>query len=331
MTTSPIRWGMISAGNIAGQFAADIKLVKNAKVEAVAARSGEDAKRFAARHDIPRALEGYERLFTDPSIDAVYISTPHPMHLPQSLEALRHGKAVLCEKPVTVSAPEFDTLSACAADSQVYVMEALWTWFLPAIRTAKAWVDEGRIGELLHVNANFGFAKPFDPASRLYNPDLAGGCLLDMGIYPIALARLFFDGEPASLNCVGRFAPNGVEDDVVMQFEYEQGVATLATSMRSTLPNTAYVIGTRGHIRLPQFWRAQQCLLYEDNECVDQFDDKRAGGGFEFQIQQVSEDLLAGKTQPDIVTHASSRAFQSDMDWVKREIKLKDKAGEPTH
>lgn len=316
-----IRWGMVSAGNIAGQFARDIKLVDNARVDAVAARSGDDARRFASEHDIPRALEGYESLYNDPDIDAVYISTPHTFHLQHSIDALAAGKAVLCEKPITTSGEELDRLLAAAKTANGYIMEAMWTWFLPAINRAREWVDEGRIGTLLHVKADFGFAKQFNPESRLYNPELAGGCLLDMGIYPIALARLFFTGEPNAMNALCRFAPNGVEDDVVMQFNYDSGVASLGTSMRTTLPNEACLIGTDGYIRLPFFWSARSCELYKNHECVETFNDERTGGGFEFQLEQVSADLLEGRTESKIVTHRASRAFQTDMDRVRQQFK----------
>lgn len=315
-----VRWGMISAGNIAGQFARDMVHVKNAHVAAVAARRQYDASRFAELHNIERACEGYDALCSDPNIDAIYVSTPHSLHLQNSLEAIAGNKAVLCEKPVTTNPDELETLLKAANDANVYVMEAMWTWFLPAIQQAKAWVDEGHIGELLHINASFGIAMPYNPDSRLYNPELAGGCLLDMGIYPIALARYFYAQAPNALNTIARFAPNGVEDDLVMQFDYDNGAATLATSMRTTLPNVAYIVGTAGYIFIPDFWRAQECHLYQQQKRTKSFSDKRKGDGFEFQIAQVSQDVMAGRTQSATVTHNASRAFQADMNWVKSQF-----------
>jgi predicted dehydrogenase len=312
-----VRWGIVSAGNIANTFASDAIHAPNAEVVAVAARRQVDACGFADRHGIGKACEGYERLFADDDVDAVYVATPHTLHLPNSADALRAGKAVMCEKPLTTSAAECRALLSVANETGGYLMEAMWTWFLPAVRQAKAWVDAGRIGELLHVKADFGYPKRFDPEDRVFNAALAGGCLLDMGIYPIAIARLFIDQDPEDVHVISRHAPNGVDDDVSMLFDYGGRVATLATSFRSKLPNTAFVIGTEGYIEIPHFWSARECRLVVMHDVVDTFQDGRQGSGFEFQIESASADILAGRTQSAIVPHAASLAFQEDMDRVK--------------
>ena len=312
-----VRWGIVSAGNIAGTFARDIAYTGNARVGAVAARSGFAARNFARKHGISSSYEGYEALFADADIDAVYIATPHTAHLENALAAMETGKAVLCEKPVTVNAQEFGKMTAAAADSGCYLMEGMWTWFLPAFIKAKEWVDAGRIGELRHIKADFGYPVRYDPDSRLYNPDLAGGCLLEMGIYPVALARYFTSRSPEAINVVSRFAPNGVDDDVVMIFDYDDCVATLATSFRCKLQNTAYIIGTRGYIAIPHFWRAPECNLYVLHDVVDAYVDNRRGSGFEFQIAGVSDDILQGRKESAVVPQAASLAFQEDMDRVR--------------
>lgn len=312
-----IRWGIVSAGNIAGTFASDIAHASNACAVAVAARNLDSAEAFAATHGIARAYEGYDALYRDPDIDAIYVATPHTLHLPNSRDALQAGKAVLCEKPLTTSAAECRELIDVAASTGVYLMEAMWTWFLPALRQAKRWVDEGRIGELQHIKAELGYPKAYDPESRLYDPSLAGGCLLDMGIYPIAIARLFTNRAPDDMQIVARMAPNGVDDDVAMLFDYGDCTASLACSFRSKLPNTAYVIGTEGYVEIPHGWSARECHLYEIDNKIDSFTDDRAGSGFEFQIAAVSDDVLAGRQQSDVVPHDASLAFQEDMDRVR--------------
>ena len=317
---SKVRWGIVSAGNIANTFAGDIVHAPNAEAVAVAARSGADARAFADRHEIATAYEGYDALFTDPGIDAIYVATPHTLHLPNSVDALRAGKAVMCEKPLTTSAEECRQLLEIAADTGNYLMEAMWTWFLPATRQAKAWFDSGRIGELRHVRADFGYPKDYDPGHRVYDADLAGGVLLDMGIYPIAIARLFIDADPNSVQVVSRHAPNGVDDDVVMTFNYVDCVASLATSFRCKLPNTACIVGTEGYIEIPHFWSARECRLVVMHDVVDTFDDGRQGSGFEFQIASASEDILEGRTESAIVPHAASLALQEDMDRVKEQF-----------
>jgi predicted dehydrogenase len=151
----------------------------------------------------------------------------------------------------------------------------------------------------------------------VFNSSLAGGCLLDMGIYPIAIARLFIDRDPQDVHVISRHAPNGVDDDVSMLFDYGERVATLTTSFRCKLPNSALIIGTEGYIEIPHFWAARECRLVVMHDIVDTFADDRQGSGFEFQIEAASADILAGRTQSEVVPHAASLAFQEDMDRVK--------------
>ena len=312
-----IRWGIVSAGRIANTFAKDAALVPNATVVAVAARDSESAKSFAATHKIPRSYGGYDDLFADAEIDAVYVATPHTFHLPHSVAAMQAANAVLCEKPLTTNANECRQLITAAAENDVYLMEAMWTWFLPAIRKAKEWVQAGRIGEVQHIKAEFGYPLEFAPDCREYDPELGGGCLLDLGVYPIAFARYFQGQSPTNMHVRSQHAPNGVEDDIVMLFEYDDCFATLAASFRCKLPNRAYVVGRDGYIAIPDFWRARQCSLYRVDERVDTFVDDRQGSGFEFQIEAVSSDLLNARKESEVVTHADSLAFQEDMDRVR--------------
>lgn len=312
-----VRWGIVSAGTIANTFAADMVFASNAELVAVSARSLADAERFARKYGIRQSFEGYSGLFADDGVDAIYVGTPHTLHLPHSSAALEAGKSVLCEKPLTTSAAECRGLLRVAAQTGGYLMEAMWTWFLPAIRQAKAWFDAGRIGELRHIRAEFGYPMAYDPDSRLFDPALAGGCLLDLGVYPVAIARLFTGVAPTDVHATSRYAANGVEDDVVMTFRYDDCVAALACSFRCKLPNTAYIIGTEGYIEIPHFWSARECRLVVMHDVVDEFHDERRGSGFEFQIEAVSDDLLNGRKESAIVTHAASLGFQEDMDRVR--------------
>lgn len=312
-----IRWGIVGAGRIANTFASDIEHTGNAELQAVAARELSSAKAFAARYGIPQAHGGYRALFDNDEVDAVYVATPHTAHLANASEALESGKAVLCEKPITVSAEECQQLINVAEAQGGYLMEAMWTWFLPALRKAREWLDAGRIGTLRHVKADFGYPLEYQPERREYDADLGGGCLLEMGVYPVALAYYFTGLDPLDMQVVARHAPNGVEDDVVMVFDYDGCVASLATSFRCKLQNWAYVIGTDGYIAIPDFWRADRCELHVLDERVDSFRDGRQGSGFEFQIDSVGEDLLNGCKQSDTVPWSASLAFQHHMDRVR--------------
>ena len=312
-----IQWGIVGAGTIANTFAGDMTHVPNAEVAAVAARSKSSASDFANKYGIGKAYQGYDELYADPDIDAIYVATPHTLHLKNSADALRAGKAVLCEKPITTSAAECQSLIDVATETNGYLMEAMWTWFLPAIQQAKDWVNAGHIGELRHVKAELGYPKTYDPRSRLYDPALAGGCLLDMGVYPIAIARYFTEKSPDDIHVIARHAPNGVDDDIAMLFNYDDCVATLATSFRCKLQNVAFVVGTEGYVAIPNCWSASECHLFQLDKLVDSFTDKRNGLGLEFQIASVSEDILQGFNQSKIVPHSASLAFQQDMDRVR--------------
>lgn len=319
-TPRAIRWGILSTARISHQFARDFSHAAGGELVAVASRTGGKAQAFADQYGIPVAYGSYAELLADDRIDAVYVSTPHTLHHANSLEAMVAGKAVLCEKPLTVNPADARSLIAAAEHAGVYLMEAMWTWLLPAVRTALGWYRAGRIGRLLHVKADFGYPMPFDPAARVYARELGGGCLLDMGIYPIALAWLFVRQDPKACHAVAHFAPNGVEDDVLMRFDYGDCQASLATSFRCKLPNTAWIIGERGQIAIPDFWRARECTLYRLDERVDHFVDDRKGGGFEFEIEAVNRDLQAGRTRPQVVTAEDSVRFQDHMALVSHHI-----------
>jgi len=312
-----IRWGIVGAGRIAQAFVKDMAFVTNAEVSAVAARNLENAKSFATEFHIPKAYGSYAELFADVDVDAIYIATPHNLHFEQALLAMKAGKHILCEKPVTVSSDECRQLIDTAKEQGVFFMEAIWTYFLPAIRKAQAWVDAGRIGRIRHLKADFGYPLPYDANRREYDADLAGGCLLEMGVYTVAITDLFIKEEPSYCYSSVKFAPNGVEQDVVSVISFSDAIATIASSFSAKLQNWAYIIGERGYIAIPNFWRANDCYLYELDQQIDAFDDGRSSLGFDYQIQSVSDDILAGKLESGIVTHAMSLSFQERMEIIK--------------
>ena len=312
-----IRWGIIGAGRIAHQFARDIQLTQYGQLCAIAARSLTRANEFAQEYEIDKSYGSYAELFEDPDIDALYIATTHNFHLEQAQAALIAGKAVLCEKPITVNSNECKALINTAKTEKIYLMEAMWSYFLPTIQQAKRWVDEGRIGQLRHVKADFGYPRPYDIKSRDFNPELAGGCLLDMGIYPVAIARYFIPRNPLRMHVISKHAANGIEDDVSMLWDYGDCVASLSTSFRSRLGNACYLLGDKGYIRIPNFHQSRHAYLYEIDELVEEFDDQRLGGGFEFEIEAVNRDLIAGKLENDVMPLSVSLHFQKLMDQVR--------------
>lgn len=312
-----LNWGVVSTGRIAEQFATDMASVRNGQMVAVAARDINKAKTFAEKHNIPTSYGSYQLLFDDPNVDIVYIGTPHTLHFQQVKDAIVAGKHVLCEKPVTVSSDEFSALSALAKQQGVFFMEAMWSYFLPALVKAKQWVDEGRIGDIKHVKADFGYPLPYDENLREYDAKLAGGCLLEMGIYPLAVTRFFLGSEQIDWHVKGHRAPNGVEDDVIMLGTCGDTQATLATSFRCKLNNYAYIIGTNGYIAIHDFWRANSCSLFVLEDEVERFEDNRTTLGFNYEAEAVGADILAGKLESSVVSHQHSLWCQKQMEIIK--------------
>ncbi len=316
--TKIVRWGLIGAGRIAHQFSRDMATVDGAQLVAVAARDGHRARRFADQYGAPHAHHGYQALFDNPEVDAVYVATPHSHHLQNCIDAMAAGKAVLCEKPLVLDTLECTQLIEAHRRHRRFLMEGMWTWFLPAVQKAQAWAAAGLIGDILHVKADFGYPLQYSPDLREYDARVGGGCVLEMGIYPVAIARLFLKEEPLSIQATGNVAPNGVEDDVCAILDYGGSTATLGTSFRCKLQNWACIIGSEGYIVIPDFWRASQCSLFRLDERVDHFEDGRATLGFDFEIAAACEDIRAGRLESSVVPLATSLALQQDMSRIRQ-------------
>jgi predicted dehydrogenase len=311
-----VKWGIVGPGNIAHSFAHDFLFAKYGELQAVASRSLARAQNFANKYGIPRAYGSYSELYADKEIDIVYVATPHTFHHENSADAINSGKAVLCEKPITVNLEECDSLIALAKEKDKYLVEGMWTYFLPVINKVSEWVNEGRIGQVLSIKADFGNLVPFDPDSRMYSPELAGGTLLDMGIYPLAITWLIYKSDPKNISVISRKASTGVDNDVNVLFEYEDALASLHSSFRSKLNNHAYIIGEKGYIDIPEFWHARECLLFESENIIERFQDDREGKGYEFEIDAVSIDLLNGFKQSEVMPLDYSRKLQVHMQMV---------------
>ncbi len=312
-----LNWGIISTGVIAGQFCQDMKHVSNGKLLAVAARQLTNAQSFAKKHEIDKAYQGYQQLFDDAEIDVVYIATPHNLHFQHVHDALMAGKSVLCEKPFTISSAECQQLYLLAKEKGLFLMEAMWTYFLPAIKKAKQWLDNGRIGKIKHIKADFGYPLPYDPERREWNVELAGGCLLEMGIYPIAIAQFFLGQPMESFTVNAQVAPNGVEKDVIIMAEVNDVRLTLATSFQCKLQNWAYIIGEEGYIAIPNFWRADQCSLYKLDQQIEHFADNRESLGFNYEAEAVGEAMLTNQIEHPDMPLKVSYALQLQMEQIK--------------
>ncbi len=318
-----IKWGIVGTGNIANSFARDFKYVNDAELFAVASRSLEKADEFARKYGIPKIYGSYEEMYKDQQIDAIYVATPHNFHFQNASDALQAGKAVLCEKPITVNADECRQLMEIANSTGSYLMEAMWTYFLPPIIKAQKWIREGRIGDVRYIKADFGFKGNIEREPRLYDPKFAGGALLDIGIYPIAMAWLFYNKLPEKISVLSKKTDTTVDSEETMIFEYSNGeVANLAASILFDMPNEAVIIGENGYIKIPEFFVARECFLYKDEELRKHFVDSRKSVGYDFEVEAVNQDLRNGKTQSEVVPLSTSLKLQEIMDMVKVDFKL---------
>ena len=317
-----IRFGIAGPGNIARRFAQAVKNVPGAEPAAVASRDPARAKAFSAEYGIPHIFESYEAMAESDLVDVVYIATPHSHHAPCAQLFLRSGKHVLCEKPICVNASQARELHALAQEHGVFLMEAMWTRFLPALLEAQDLVRRGEIGQVLGVQADFCYSCEPRFAPRLYLPELAGGALLDVGIYGLHLAAMFLGSEPKAITALAQ-TREGVDLHTGVLLQYADGaLANISSAIHLTKPETAYIYGTRGQITLPHFYGAQE--LHICNENGERTIQKPwAGNGFEEEIVEVCRCIRAGNIQSDILPPRESITILEQMDRIRAQIGIR--------
>jgi predicted dehydrogenase len=248
--TAPLRWGIIGTGHIAHTFARDIRLIDEGVMVAVGSRSRASADRFADEFAIPNRHDSYEALVADPEVDVVYVGTPHPMHHDNTLLALEHGKPALVEKAFTMTSAEARHLVETARERHLFLMEAMWTRFLPHIVALRELLAQGALGQLVTVFADHGQWFDKDPSSRLFDPALGGGALLDLGIYPVSFASMVM-GTPERVTAMVEPAFTGVDGQASMLFGYDHGAqAILSCTSAAKTPTTASIVGTDARIEI---------------------------------------------------------------------------------
>lgn len=324
MAEKIIKWGILGTGGIASAFARDLNFAKNTEKLAVGSRTKESAEKFAMEHGISRAYGSYEELVQDIDVDAIYVATPHPFHKDNVLACLRAGKAVLCEKPFTINSGELEEIIQFARDQKLFLMEAMWTRFLPPIIKVREWIDSGEIGEVLLVKADFGFRAPWEPERRLLNPALGGGALLDVGIYPVTFASMIFGTNPERILSTAHIGETGVDEQFSIIMSYPSGkTATLNGAFRVGLTNEASIHGTKGYIRIPSFHSAKTATLYRDGEEVETFKDDRKCAGYTFEIEEVGRCLSQGLLESPAVPLDESLEIMKLMDEIRGQWGLK--------
>lgn len=321
---SIVKWGIMGTGTIARQFTADLAHAENGIAFAVGSRQLENAERFAERYRIPKAYGSYTELANDPEIDVIYVATPHRYHLENALLSLRAGKAVLVEKPAAVNCRELNALVSAAQERGLFVMEALWTRFLPPVRKALEWIESGRIGDVRLVQAEFGIRADARPEGRLLNPELAGGALLDVGVYPLTLAALVYGSSPREIRSTARIGKTGVDEQFSALLTFDSGqTASLHGSITVQLRNEAVIYGTKGYISLPSINKAPAAKLFIDGKEVEMFTDGRRGKGYEYEAEEVGRRMLEGRLESDIMPLAESLRVLEQMDTMRTQWGLR--------
>lgn len=324
MAQQPFRWGIIGPGRIAEEFGRGLTAVPNAVLYGVASRNEARAQAFAAKFNGQKIYTSYETMVNDPNIDAVYIATPHRFHFEQALLCLDAGKPVLCEKPLTVNAAETEALIAKAKEKNVFLMEALWTRYLPIYDQVREWLDAGIIGDIKLMVSTFGFSVPNDPDDRWFNPELAGGTLLDMGIYPIAVSQWVTGLEPQTISSQAIVGETGVDVLTAVTFQYENGIVSQFSSnfICNTL-NDFTIFGTTGSIRLhPAYWATTKVTLMTDGQELTIEKPLRASG-FEYQTEEAMRCIRAGLLESPKMSHADTLANMKHMDTIRAAIGVK--------
>ncbi|MBP3626730.1 MAG: Gfo/Idh/MocA family oxidoreductase [Clostridia bacterium] len=313
-----IRWGIVGPGKIANKFAIALKNVECAELVAVASTNKERGEAFAKKYDIPYSFCGYDKLSESDIIDAVYIATPHSHHNIVAELFLKKGKHVLCEKPVCVNAYQALKLKECAKENGVFLMEALWTRFLPAINEAEKIVNQGKIGEILGIKADFCFA--MEPqANRIYLNELAGGSLLDVGVYGLHFAAIFLGYTPEKIIALAN-TDGKVDIHTNMLLKYKSGaIANISSAIGLKKPATAYIYGTKGHISIPYFYGPSELFVSTDNG-EEHIIRKSIGDGFEEQIIESCQCIANGKLESEILPLDKSILILKQMDEIRSQI-----------
>lgn len=320
MSTQTVKWGILGCGGISSKFASDLKVAHGAELTAVAARSLDKAKAFADEHGFERAYGSYEELLSDQDVEIIYIGTIHPRHKEQALACLEAGKAVICEKPFTMNAAEAREIARLGRDKRIFVMEAMWSRFLPPIVQAREWMAQGLIGEVQLVKADFGFDAGWNPGGRLLNKEIGGGALLDAGIYPVSFASMVYSEQPSKISSVARIGETGVDETFSALFEYEGGrTALLNGAVRLQLTNEAYIYGTKGYIHIPSFLFARKASLHVRGEEPVHVEDSRSFHGYKYEAEAAMDALRSGRTESDVMPLNETIAILDTMDRMRQQ------------
>lgn len=321
-TTKTFKWGIIGPGKIAGKFATDLALVPGAELYAVASRDIEKARNFSAEYNFEKSYGSYEELAMDTEVDIIYVATPHVFHHEHTLLCLKNKKAVLCEKPFAINSRQVEEMILAAKENKVFLMEAMWTYFLPHYQYLLDLVKTKKFGTIKSLEADFGFAAPYLPEKRLYNKVLGGGSLLDIGIYPL-FAALSLMGVPSAIKAQAKMSDTGVDESCDINLTYDNGaVACLSSAINLKTPTTAIINFEHTIITLQNRFHEPTSILIDRGGNKEEITFDVSSIGYNYEAIHVQQMLTEGRTESTIMTFQKSRELIALLDSVREEIGL---------
>ena len=317
------RWGITGTGMIAKKMADALGLLENAEIKAVLSRTKESGNAFAKKYNIPEVYTDIESFACSGNIDIVYVATPHSFHLRDTLASLKGGKHVMCEKPMGVNEKEETEMIETAKKEKRLLMEAFWTYYFPNMQKTLSLIKEGAIGKPVMVDARFCFSHKYDPLHRNYNPDLAGGAMLDIGLYCISFAQKVFGGYPVDIKGSAVFAPTGTDISSSYLLTYSDNrLATLTSSFAANTHKNGYIFGEKGFIKMPFFWYPEDVILNVDGkEKIFKFE--RFGNGYTYEAVEMMKMLDNNQLESTVFSFDDSIKLIRIMDTLRQQWGMK--------
>ncbi len=326
--SNKVRWGILGSGNIAGKFVKDLLLVENAVLQGVASRNITKARTFSEKYGAIIAYEGYEGLANDPDIHIIYIATPHTFHFEHAMLCLRAGKSVLCEKPMAMNAKEAKIMMDEAKKRNLFLMEGIWTRFIPGIEKVLELIAKDAIGKIEFLKADFGFKGDGNQESRVYNKSLGAGSLLDIGIYPVYLSLLFL-GVPDTIRAIANFTETGVDASCSMLLEYAGGTkAFLESTILADTSVEALIYGSKGSLQIhSRCHHPREITIKRYDGNTESFTIDYKGEGYYHEILEVMHCLQHGLIESPRMSHSMSLKLIQTLDFVREKIGLEYDGG----